>query len=264
MLNKIKFIATDMDGTLLDSDENLPDDFFDVFENLYNNEILFSVASGRQYSSLIKTFEPIKDRMIFIGSNGSLVMHKGIEVYSAVIAKTAVHEMIKLLRSIAHSHIILCGKKADYLETRDAKALSEIRQYYHDAQCVDDLLEVDDDFIKVAVLNYDGTEQCVYPRASAQFESTHQVLVISPNWLDFMHNEASKGTAIKYLRQKFNFSFEESMSFGDYFNDIEMLQETYHSYAMANAHPDIKRLARFEAPSNDVQGVMSVIKSTVL
>ncbi len=54
------------------------------------------------------------------------------------------------------------------------------------------------------------------------------------------------------------------MSFGDFFNDIEMLRETYHSYAMANAHPEIKKLARFEAPSNNEQGVMTVIKDNVL
>lgn len=260
-MKKIKFIASDMDGTLLDSNENLPHDFYDVFETLCKNDILFSAASGRQYHSLIKTFEPIKDRMIFIGSNGSLVMYKGKEVYSAVIAITEAHEIIKLIRCIKNAHIVLCGKKSDYIETQNEQALDEIGQYYHGAKSVEDLLDVNDDFIKIAVLNFDGTEKCVYPLAAERFVPTHQVIVIGNIWLDFMHKEASKGAAIKYLQQKFDFTFEESMSFGDYFNDVEMLQETYHSYAMENAHPDIKLLARFEAPSNDAQGVTSVIKA---
>ena len=49
------------------------------------------------------------------------------------------------------------------------------------------------------------------------------------------------------------------MSFGDYLNDAEMMKETYHSYAMENAHPEIKKLARFHAPSNEESGVTSVL-----
>ncbi len=55
-----------------------------------------------------------------------------------------------------------------------------------------------------------------------------------------MNKEASKGAAIRFLQQHLGFKFEETMSFGDYFNDVEMLKESYHSYAMDNAHPEIK------------------------
>ncbi|MGL6150617.1 MAG: HAD hydrolase family protein [Aeromonas sobria] len=43
-----------------------------------------------------------------------------------------------------------------------------------------------------------------------------------------------------------------------------MLKETYHSYAMVNAHPEIKKLARFIAPGNDEQGVTQIIRQRVL
>ncbi len=40
-----------------------------------------------------------------------------------------------------------------------------------------------------------------------------------------MHKTASKGAAIKELQRIFNFTFEESMSFGDFLNDVEMLKK---------------------------------------
>ena len=50
------------------------------------------------------------------------------------------------------------------------------------------------------------------------------------------------------------------MVFGDYFNDVTLLQNAFHSYAMENAHPDVKKHARFNTLSNNNDGVIEVIK----
>ncbi len=75
----IKFVAADMDGTLLDENSQLNPDFFDIYQQLENKGILFAAASGRQYYSLIDTFAPVKDNMLFVAENGTLVMHQGQE-----------------------------------------------------------------------------------------------------------------------------------------------------------------------------------------
>ncbi|XEI33911.1 Cof-type HAD-IIB family hydrolase [Aeromonas veronii] len=262
--NSIKFIATDMDGTLLNSQKALPADFFEVFGRLQQQGVLFAAASGRQYHSLADTFAAIKDQMVFIAENGTYVVYQGKELHSALIAQQDAYRMIAAVRAIPGSHLVLCGKQLAYTETKCQQALSEIKNYYHSLRQVDDLLAIDDEFIKVAVLNFNSTERHVYPVVAPQFADSHQVVISGEHWLDFMHKEASKGTAIKKLQTLFDFNFEQSMSFGDFLNDVEMLKETYHSYAMANAHPDIKRLARFSAPGNDEQGVTTVIRQQVL
>lgn len=53
------------------------------------------------------------------------------------------------------------------------------------------------------------------------------------------------------------------MSFGDYLNDLEMLEESYYSYAMDNAHETIKKTAKFRAPSNHEDGVIKVLKQLI-
>jgi len=50
------------------------------------------------------------------------------------------------------------------------------------------------------------------------------------------------------------------MVFGDYLNDLEMMHEGYFSYAMENAHDDIKKASRFITTSNDEAGVMKVLE----
>ena len=48
----IKLIATDMDGTFLDSSKRFSMEFFDIFEELRKRKIKFVIASGNQYFRL--------------------------------------------------------------------------------------------------------------------------------------------------------------------------------------------------------------------
>jgi Cof subfamily protein (haloacid dehalogenase superfamily) len=258
--NNIKFIAADMDGTLLDNGGRLSRDFFDIYRQLEQRDIIFAVASGRQYYSLLKTFSQVKDSMMFIAENGTLVMHQGKELYSCTINTDSIHRIIKEARLIKGAHIVLCGKKSAYIEAQSPKAIQEIIKYYHRCDYVIDLLAVEDEFIKVAICHFDGSQELLYPSIYEKFNLDHKVVVSAKIWLDVMNINASKGDVIKHLQETLQFSFEQTMSFGDYFNDIEMLQASFHSYAVANAHEKVKTFARYSAPSNIDAGVIKVIR----
>lgn len=253
-----------MDGTLLDDKGCLSPDFFDVFQQLEQKDIMFAAASGRQYYSLLQTFSAVKERMMFIAENGTLVMHQGKELYSCIIDNDSIQRIIKEARLIEGAHIVLCGKKSAYIETQAPEAHEEIKKYYHRCDAVKDLLAVEDEFIKVAICHFDGSQERVYPSINAKFSGDHKVVVSAKIWLDVMNIRASKGDAIKYLQKTLKFSFEQTMSFGDYFNDIEMLQASFHSYAVDNAHEEVKTFARFSAPSNRDSGVLKVIRDCLL
>ena len=53
---------------------------------------------------------------------------------------------------------------------------------------------------------------------------------------------------------------DEVMVIGDNFNDLEMLQATPNSVAMANAPEEVKKYAKFTTLSNDQNGVAYAIK----
>ncbi|GMQ47124.1 Cof-type HAD-IIB family hydrolase [Vibrio sp. 10N] len=259
--SKIKFIATDMDGTLLDEQGQLPAQFPELFQRLKSQGILFAAASGRQYYSLRDTFADFQDEMLFIAENGTVVMHQDKELYSCDLDPASVPSIIRQARTISGGYIVLCGKKSAYIETQDPKALEEISKYYHRCQYVDDLLAVDDEFIKIALLHFDGSEAHIDPVIRPAFGEDFQVVVSAKIWLDVMNKVASKGSAIRHLQNTLGFTFEQTMSFGDYFNDAEMLKESYYSYAMENAHPGVKELARFSAPSNTEDGVIKAVNA---
>ncbi|WP_413283490.1 HAD family hydrolase [Vibrio sp. MA40-2] len=257
--NDIKFIAADMDGTLLDQQGKLPVEFFDIYHHLAEQDILFCAASGRQYFSLRNTFSPIKDDILFIAENGALVMYQDKELYSHSIDKPSIKAIIAQARLIDGAHIVLSGKNSAYIETRSEPAIEEIKKYYHRYEQVADLLDVEDDIIKVAICHFDGSERYIHPSINAAFGHSHKVVISAKIWLDIMHSATSKGAAIKHLQKTLGFSFKQTMSFGDYFNDVEMLQASFHSYAMENAHERVKIHANHIAPSNKDLGVLKVI-----
>ena len=58
-----------------------------------------------------------------------------------------------------------------------------------------------------------------------------------------------------------NISYYQTMAFGDYLNDLEMLKNSYYSFAMENAVDEIKRVSNFNTLSNDENGVIYALKN---
>lgn len=78
-----------------------------------------------------------------------------------------------------------------------------------------------------------------------------------------MNVGVTKGRGIEVLQQRLGASYESTMAFGDYLNDIEMLNSAYYSYAMENAHPLVKNTANFHTGSNEDFSVMKEINKLI-
>jgi hydroxymethylpyrimidine pyrophosphatase-like HAD family hydrolase len=163
------------------------------------------------------------------------------------------------LRQINDIYIVLCGRKSAYLETSNSDFISRFSKYYSEYVIVEDLTKVnDDDFLKIAVFHHECSETNIYPHIDS-LKTDMQVIVSGQNWLDISHIEANKGYALSILQKELGVTKEETMVFGDYNNDLQMLELAHFSYAMANAHAEVKKIARFETKSNSEEGVEIVI-----
>ncbi len=258
----IKLIVCDMDGTLLNSKKEMPKGMFTCIRELSKEGIYFCAASGRQYYSLAESFAPVKDDMFFIADNGCMVV-KGKndeQIDSHIIPIDFVHQFVKISQQLPHTHVVLSGLKYAYYVDSEEEILKNIYPYYHRRKQVDDLLDVDDDIFKIAILNLNGTADHVYPFYQ-QFSKEFSVAVSAFEWMDIMPKNIHKGNALISLQEKLNISKSETMAFGDFMNDYEMLKEADYSFAMKNALPQIKQICRFEtAFTNEEEGVLKEIE----
>ena len=256
----IKLIVTDMDGTLLNDQHEIHPDFWKIEEELTKKGIMFSVASGRQFYNLESKFERIKERMLFFAENGTLVVHKGQELYVNSLDPEAAKKFIEIGRKLEDVQLVLCGKNSAYVESKDQKFIEEIQQYYQRLEFVEDLKLVEDTILKVTICEFKGVEANSY-HSFKEFNNEYKIAVAGKIFLDITSFTANKGDAIKGIQKELNISPDETLVFGDYLNDLEMMQNATYSYAMKNAHPEIinasNYITRFD---NNENGVLKTIE----
>ncbi len=261
--SKVKLVVTDMDGTLLNSNSDVSPKFFDLFEGLKEKNIKFIAASGRQYHSIIDKLGSIQNEITIIAENGGLVKQGETELFSNHLEIEDLIKPIEILRTLEGTNIVLCGKESAYIETTDQNFIKLFTKYYAKYTIVDDLTKVtNDQFLKVAAYHFQCSETNIYPSVK-HFKEGFQVIVSGKNWLDISDLKANKGYALNILQQKFGITKDETMVFGDYNNDLEMLELAHFSYAMENAHSNVKKIANFETKSNDNQGVEYILEQVI-
>lgn len=258
-LSKIKLVVTDMDGTLLNSNHEVSDRFFYLFEKLKKRNILFAAASGRQYNSIVDKLSPIKDHIIVIAENGGFAVQNSKELVSTPLSHTSKNEVLHLLEKVANVHPVLCGKKNAYLLGDSDRFVDKLREYYTEFEILDDLKSFDGEILKIAIYHFESSEKYIYPSVK-HLEGRLKVKVSGENWVDISSPNAHKGFALEKIQQLNHISPAETLVFGDYNNDLEMMALADYSFAMANAHPNVIAAANYMTGSNDEGGVEMVLE----
>ena len=258
-LSEVKLIVTDMDGTLLNSKHEVSSLFFEQFEQLKAKNIKFVAASGRQYHSILDKLKPIEKHITIVAENGAYVVKNGKELFLNSFPKKDVHSLLSECNKIEDIHIILCGKKKAYFLKNSHNFEKIIIEYYTEYEILENFDTLpEDDFLKIALCHYNGSEQNIYPKLK-HLENDWLLKISGEMWLDIALKANHKGNAIARIQREYGISDNETMAFGDYQNDIEMLKKAKYSFAMQNAHPDVKKISNYETKSNDALGVETVI-----
>ncbi len=258
-LSQIKMVVTDMDGTLLNSKHEVSDRFFELFEKLKAHNILFVAASGRQYHSIIEKLEPIKNEIIVIAENGGFAIQNGTELVSTPLENGAKNKVLDVLRSVQNIHPVLCGKDNAYIKNDSSGFEEKLREYYTEYKVLDDLKTFDGEILKIAIYHYESSEKYIYPHV-AHLEGDLKVKISGENWVDISSPDAHKGFALQMVQKLNNIKPEETLVFGDYNNDLEMLALADFSFSMENAHPNVKEAANYTTSSNDDFGVERILE----
>jgi Cof subfamily protein (haloacid dehalogenase superfamily) len=261
--SQVKLVVTDMDGTLLNSEHQVSPLFFELFNKMTAHNILFVAASGRPHYSIIEKLNTIKNDIIIVSENGGLVSKREQILLSTTINKNGLLEIITLINSIENTHPVFCGKNKAYVKSSSSKLLNLLTEYYPFYNVIEDALEINEDIYKVALFHEENSEKYIYPHVK-HLEADYKVKTSAHHWVDISDNLANKGHAIKLLQDLYNITSDETMVFGDYNNDLEMLKLGYFSYAMKNAHPNVKEIARFETKTNDEFGVEHILEELLI
>ncbi|MBZ8176257.1 Cof-type HAD-IIB family hydrolase [Corynebacterium sp. 3HC-13] len=265
-------IACDMDGTLLDAAGQLPPGFISLHQRLQAQGIIFAPASGRQLATLQDMFSDLGPTMSCLAENGAVVYSRGEIISTTALCPAVGHALVDAITDRWEAgkndlDIVICLPHKAFIHSRkNIAGEQKIKKYYHSLGFSDELHEtISQELIKVAIYTRDNAENHIdmVRRAAASgaaSSSDFHAVVSGEHWIDVMSPKANKGYGLEQLRQKLGIAQSETIAFGDYLNDYELLREAGTAWAMANAHPRVQEIADHTAPSNEEHGVMRVLE----
>lgn len=256
----IKLIVSDIDGTLLeDGQHTLNPELFEVIRKLRENGLQFAAASGRQWGSIETVFEPVKEKIFYLSDNGAYVGCHGRQLFVNTIDRELVKDMVRDIRA-AGLDVMISGPDVVYLDTSNEEFYRWLVDgYKFRVKRVEDILQVEDQFIKVSAYKQTDVEGAT-KALREKYQDKLKITISGDMWMDCMATGVNKGVAVKLLQESLDILPEETMAFGDQMNDIEMLESVYYSFAIGNARPEVKKVARFEADTNVNDGVLKILK----
>jgi Cof subfamily protein (haloacid dehalogenase superfamily) len=262
----IRLVVADLDGTLLDEHKQLPGGTLELIRDLHAAGVAFAPASGRQWATLASMFEPVADDLVIIAENGAYVTDRGTEVAVHPFEGPWVSRTVARIQGLSDEGvdlgIVVCGVRSAWITRTDRSVLDQVEPYYRRLQVTDDLTTIDDTIIKIAVHDFGDLEEVTAPFLREHCQP-NPVAVSGAHWVDVMAEGVDKGLAVRELQKVMGIDSTQTMVFGDYLNDYEMLQAADWSFAMGNAHPDILDVANYTAPPNHENGVITTVRSVL-
>ncbi len=242
----VKLIASDLDGTLLQNGaQMLTEEAKQVIAAVQETGILFVAASGRQYPNLCRLFGELSKDMIFICENGAYIVQNGRELDSVPMERETGIALMEDILNKKDCEVLLSGKNTSYLQPKTEEYEYRMRSVVkNNVQVTEDIRKVKEPFLKISVYQADGialSEEYFRERWAHRL----QAVVSDRLWMDFTAFGVNKGAALKKVQQIFQVSKEETMVFGDHYNDIEMFAQAEYSYVMENAVDEVKKYGNY-------------------
>ena len=127
---------------------------------------------------------------------------------------------------------------------------------------IDDVYEILEGNVEVLkIVTFDNDEKLIANLKEKLKKSTSDLAVASTfsNDIEISDIEAQKGLILAKTIKKMGIDKSEVIVLGDSFNDYSMFTEFENSYAMENAIPEIKEIAKYITDSNNNDGVAKAI-----
>lgn len=237
-----KVIATDLDGTLLNSEHQLDPFTVATVRRLAGEGVHFVIATGRHYCDVAGIRDVLGIRPYLVTSNGARVhAPDDTMIHSSNLSSQAVRRLVQPDIVGAHGRVIvnLFADDAWFID-RDAP---ELLAFHQDSgfryQVVDMQSQAGTDIAKVLYIGEPADLAQVAANLEREFGDTLYVTYSLPDCLEVMTSNVSKGRALQFVLAQLGVEASRCVAFGDNMNDIDLLETAGYPFMMNNANPDL-------------------------
>ncbi|MFN8254796.1 MAG: HAD-IIB family hydrolase [Bacteroidales bacterium] len=261
-------IIVDLDGTLLNNDKKIGSNDFNTLTEIGKWGIKRVIATGRSLFSALRVLDvhtPV-DYLIFSSGAGIIDWNSNNLLFKSEIGIEKVNKVIYLLKNLKlnfsvhfpvpdnHKYYFWSGKKIspDF----------EQRNKIYSSCCGEMLNGFPFEKATQFVVILENEEEFNY--VSSKIEDLKVIRATSPIdlksvWLEIFNLGVSKADGAKFLCRKFGIKQKQTISIGNDYNDLDLLNWTSKSFVVNNA-PEIIKSQFLVCNSNSENPLTSVIQ----
>lgn len=268
---KIRLIAFDMDGTVLDDHKRILPETKEAFARAVEQGIVLLPATGRHFSGAVDVIQEIDGVEYIMTCNGAgiyelasgrCLFEESMELSSFLPMLKRLDELEVAADPFVKGEALMNERKWSLVE--EMHLSPELEQYmWTSRKRVPDLLasleERGDDVEKLTinfVVEEDGTRR--------DYDEVLSVLADYPQFdavpggmynIEVTKKGISKGSGLRWIGQRLGISTGEMIAFGDSGNDLSMLETAGIGVAMGNAEKEAKEMADYVTKTNNENGI---------
>jgi Cof subfamily protein (haloacid dehalogenase superfamily) len=274
----VRFIALDIDGTLLDGACALPEANRRAVETAVAQGIEVALVTGRRFDFALPVAEQMACPLAMIVNNGALVKSKdGMTHLRRLLARETAHSVLRWTTEFRDGAAVVFDRPR-------ANQVVYERIDWEDPQRKSYFARNREFIAQIAPLEDSLTEDPIQVMFTGQIEAMRQAeksLRCAPGrdnfalavtlyqdrdfgMVDVIRPNCSKGATLAEWTARRGFAREEVMAIGDNFNDREMLEFAGLPVVMGNGVPELKVFGWRQTLSNDDGGVAAAITEYAL
>jgi len=239
---EIKAALFDLDGTLLNSNEEIPISIQKKIMEI-SKHIPVSIISGRIFSSVLEYSEQLGLISPQISDNGAIIFDPKLDnkiIYRKSLDSEMANKVFELLDKNKFEYFSSAeGKTMDNtMENKTSKNVNIITCFYEDAR---PYLESSDfiDTSKISLVHSSGS--------------------MDEQYISFMPKNVNKGVALNKYSRLLDIDKSKIFAIGDGMNDLEMLEQAGISVAMGNSVNEVFEVSKYATGDYEDYGTEIVL-----
>jgi len=264
--------VSDLDGTLLRSDETTSEYTNNAINELVDKGMIFSYATARSYQTAHKVTRGINAKIPLIVYNGAMVVDNNDG--SFLLKNFFGDDVLELIQDLlAHDVFPIVYSFIDGIEkfsyisekcSEGMKAFVATRKGDKRDNPVDDIEDLTKgEIFYVTCIDSKHKLEPLYKKYKDKNHCVFQIdIYTQAQWFEIMPQQASKANAIKQLKEYLE--CDKVVVFGDGKNDVDMFALADEAYAVENAVSELKELATAVIDSNNNDGVAKWLKDNFI
>jgi Cof subfamily protein (haloacid dehalogenase superfamily) len=264
MTKKRTLYISDLDGTLLRSEQTISPFTADTVGKLMEKGLLFSYATARSLATASKVTAKLPMKLPVIVFNGSFIMETDTQkrLLSRIFTReetdfilnhllqSEIFPIVNAFFDDAEKFSYVCGKETRGVRTFLSQRQGDPRRHpvFHPKElyCAD--------VFHIACIDEEERLLPAYEYFKEKFPCVlYRDIYTDETWLEIHPKDATKANAILALKEML--CCDRIVCFGDGKNDIPMFLIADEAYAVANAEPELKAIASAVIESNEDDGV---------